>query len=298
VTQNPDNSTYHSLNVQFTQRLTRGFTNTTTYIWSKAMGPGGAIDPFHQNTKQLQAVDHKGQISSNGTYELPFGANHYVAGNAPGWVQGIVNNMQVSGIMNYTTGSPISITGISTIAGGTGNPVIVGNLEQNLGGGKISETSTGVTYFEGWTTIQDPGLSLVSPVCTATPPVTVPPTPAPCNGMSAGYNNRALQDPSGNIVLVNAQPGQAGNLGAMTVRGPGRFDLDMNVVKRIKVAESKSVELRVDVVNVMNHPNFSNPALSINSNGNFGRITSLASGQNIGGNGGMRSFVINTRFNF
>ena len=29
-----------------------------------------------------------------------------------------------------------------------------------------------------------------------------------------------------------------------------------------------------------------------------GRITSLASGLNTGGNGGMRSFVINTRLNF
>jgi hypothetical protein len=116
--------------------------------------------------------------------------------------------------------------------------------------------------------------------------------------VSGSFSNRALQDPSGNIVLVNALPGQAGNFGAMTVRGPGRFDLDMNVVKRIVIDESKSVELRVDAVNVLNHPNFSNPGLSINSNGNFGRITSLASGQNIGGNGGMRSFVLNLRFNF
>jgi len=282
VTQNPDNSTYHSLNVQFTRRLTRGFTNTTTYIWSKAMGPGGAIDPFHQNTKQLQAVDHKGQISSNGTYELPFGANHYVAGNAPGWVQGIVNKIQVSGIMNYTTGAPLSITGISTIAGGSSNPVVVGNLKQNLGGGKVVETSTGVTYFQGWTTVADPGFSLVSSL----------------DGLTSGFSNKALQDPAGNIVLGNAQPGRAGNFGAMTLRGPGRFDLDMNVVKQIKVDETKSVELRLDVVNVMNHPNFSNPATTINTTGTFGRITTLASGQNIGGNGGMRSFVINTRFNF
>jgi hypothetical protein len=294
VTQNTDNSTYHSLNIQFTQRLTRGFTNTTTYIWSKAMGPGGAIDPFHQNTKQLQAVDHKGQISSNGTYELPLGANHYAFGDAPGWVQGIVNNIQVSGIMNYTTGAPLSITGISTIAGGTGNPIIVGNLEQNLGGGKIAETSNGVNYFDGWTTVVDPGLTQVSPNC-APAGVT---TTTNCNGMLSGYNNRALQDPSGNIVLVNAQPGQAGNFGAMTVRGPGRFDLDMNVLKRIRIDESKSVEIRVDAVNVLNHPNFGTPSTTMNTTGTFGRITTLASGTNIGGNGGMRSFVMNLRFNF
>ena len=30
----------------------------------------------------------------------------------------------------------------------------------------------------------------------------------------------------------------------------------------------------------------------------FGQITSLASGLNTGGNGGMRSFIINSRLNF
>jgi len=36
----------------------------------------------------------------------------------------------------------------------------------------------------------------------------------------------------------------------------------------------------------------------MNTVGTFGRITALASGLNTGGNGGMRSFVINTRLNF
>src|SRR4029078_669024 len=160
-----------------------------------------------------------------------------VGGSSPGWVQGIINNIQVSGIANYTTGAPISITGISTIAGGSSNPVVVGsNFDQSLGGGKISETANGVPYCDGWTTIPDPNPQISS-----------------LDGLTSGFSNRVLQDPSGNIVLVNAQPGQAGNLGAMTVRGPGRFDFDANIVKRIRIDESKTVEMRVDVVNVMKH---------------------------------------------
>ena len=123
-------------------------------------------------------------------------------------------------------------------------------------------------------------------------------TTTACNSLFTGFSNKALADPQGNIILVNPQPGQVGSLGQGTLRGPGRFDLDMNLVKQIRVDESKSVELRLDIVNVMNHPNFSNPSTALNSNGTLGRITSLASGQNIGGNGGMRSFIINTRFNF
>jgi hypothetical protein len=291
ITSNNQNSTYHSMNIQFTRRLSRGFTNNTTYIWSKAMGAGSTIDPQNQNTKTLQNVDHKSQISSNGTYELPLGTNHYVGGSSPGWVQGILNKIQVSGIMNYVTGAPLSLTsGISTISTGGANPnIAVADFQPNLGGGKIAETATGVTYFQGYTTIPDPSFAQVSPTCAA--------STTACNGLSNGYNNRALVDPSGNVVLVNPQPGQVGNLGQSTLRGPGFFSFDMNVVKQIRLAESRSIELRVDVVNVMNHPNFSNPTTSINST-TFGRITSLASGSNIGGNGGMRSFVINTRFNF
>src|SRR5262249_32782424 len=35
---NLGSSTYHSLQMQFTRRLMKGFTNTTTWTWSKAMG--------------------------------------------------------------------------------------------------------------------------------------------------------------------------------------------------------------------------------------------------------------------
>jgi len=53
------------------------------------------------------------------------------------------------------------------------------------------------------------------------------------------------------------------------------------------------------VINALNHPNFAAPTLNINgAAGTFGQITSLAAGTNVGGNGGMRSFLINTRVNF
>ena len=44
---NPGSSTYHSLQVQVTKRLSQGFTNSTSYTWSRAIGENdgdGAID--------------------------------------------------------------------------------------------------------------------------------------------------------------------------------------------------------------------------------------------------------------
>ena len=47
-------------------------------------------------------------------------------------------------------------------------------------------------------------------------------------------------------------------------------------------------EVRVDAINVLNHSNWGNPNLDINST-NFGRITSKT---------GNRTFTINARLNF
>jgi len=201
-----------------------------------------------------------------------------------------VNDIQVSGIMNYTSGAPLSITTTTnTITNSAATPNIVGDFPRDLGG-KIVESSSGVNYFAGYSQVGDPGLAQVSALCAA--------SSANCNGLVTGYSNKALADANGNIILMNPQPGEVGNLGQSTLRGPGRFDLDMNVMKKIRIDEAKSVEIRVDVVNVLNHPNFGTPSTALNSNGTFGRITTLASGTNIGGNGGMRSFVMNLRFNF
>ena len=101
------------------------------------------------------------------------------------------------------------------------------------------------------------------------------------------------------MILVNRQPGEKGTLGYSTVRGPSFFDLDMNLVKRFRIMENRQFELRLDVINVLNHPNFAAPSLNINgAAGTFGQINALAAGTNVGGNGGMRSFLLNTRINF
>ncbi len=101
-------------------------------------------------------------------------------------------------------------------------------------------------------------------------------------------SNLAIRDAEGNLVLVNPEPGQLGTLGKRWITGPSSFTLDMNLIKRFKIAESKEFELRVDAINVLNHSVWANPTVDIN-NANFGRI------QNKTGN---RTFTINTRLNF
>jgi hypothetical protein len=278
---NLGNSTYHSLQMQFTKRLTSGFTNTTTWTWSKSLGDSdtdaGATyrDPTRRNIeKSLLGFDRAHQITSNGTYELPFGLGHQLLGNAPGWVQQIVNKWQLGGIMNFNTGAPLTLTatGSNTISTVAGQPNIVGALPSDMG--KITKVSNGVVYFDGFTQTTDPGIAKVTTL----------------NGLNTAYSNKAIVDPSGKIVLINPEPGEVGTLGLTTLKGPRSLSLDMNMIKRFKLhSETTNFEFRIDAINILNHPNFGNPTVNINANNTFGRITTAT---------GSRRFVINTRINF
>jgi hypothetical protein len=71
---------------------------------------------------------------------------------------------------------------------------------------------------------------------------------------------------------VNPKPGTQGNLGAATVETLGIYRFDANISKSFRIDEKKSVQIRIDAVNVMNHPQIGNPSFSIN-NPNFGLVT-------------------------
>ena len=83
--------------------------------------------------------------------------------------------------------------------------------------------------------------------------------------------NTAIADGNGKIVLQNSKPGQLGNLGLRPIYGPGSWTMDANLVKKVQIAESRNLAIRIDAANLFNHPNMGNPTLDINS-GTFGQI--------------------------
>jgi hypothetical protein len=79
-------------------------------------------------------------------------------------------------------------------------------------------------------------------------------------------------------VLANPHPGQQGNLGAYTLNTLGRWALDGNLAKSFQIGESKSVQIRFDAKNILNHPTPTDPT-GLTGTGssfmdNFGQITS------------------------
>jgi hypothetical protein len=279
---NPSSSTYHSLQVQLTKRLSHGLTNQSTYTWSRALGlnggeADGAVNPRDASNlsldKTLTSFHRTHIITSNGTYELPFGPNRQFLANAPNFVQRVVERWQLGGIFSWTSGAPLSLNApVSTMWQTSTNmtPDVVGNFPKTAGA--ITKLSNGVTYFPGLKQIPDPAVSNVSSL----------------NGLSGAFSNKAIADANGNVLLTNPAPGRVGNLGLRWIEGPPILGLDINLIKHIRVTESKDFELRLDANSILNHPNFGAPNLNIDST-SFGRITSAT---------GNRSVVINARLNF
>lgn len=70
-------------------------------------------------------------------------------------------------------------------------------------------------------------------------------------------------------------PGMRGNLGRFAARGPGYWEADTALEKRIPIVEKLSLSFRAEAFNVFNHPIYGNPASDISASGEFGRITTI-----------------------
>jgi carboxypeptidase family protein/TonB-dependent receptor-like protein len=70
---------------------------------------------------------------------------------------------------------------------------------------------------------------------------------------------------------ANPAPGTYGNVARDTLRGPGLFTLNLGLSRTFSVGEKKTLQLRAEAFNIVNHANFGNPVSSLNS-GSFGKI--------------------------
>jgi hypothetical protein len=63
-----------------------------------------------------------------------------------------------------------------------------------------------------------------------------------------------------------------GTVNPSNVYGPGRWVVDLSVGKVFRISESVNLQVRADAFNALNHVNYNNPVVNINSP-DFGRIT-------------------------
>jgi hypothetical protein len=285
---NDDNSNYHSLQASVRKRLSRGLSGELNYTWSRAMGNSAAgnantgdtttseRDPRNRQLQKGLVTFHRtNSFKGHGGWDLPFGPNRLFMAGAPGWVQRFVEGWNVSGILSWNTGQPLSITTARRTVDSRGNintPDLVGVLPSGLG--KVRKGNAFVEFFEGLSTRR----------------ATEPNFGQSATVLGGRFTNQVVLDSAGNIILQNPEPGKAGNLGLSLsgVEGPSRFGLDMAMQKRTRLTERTTFTIRADAVNVLNRPIWNNPNTDINSD-SFGRITSAT---------GTRTITLNARIDF
>jgi hypothetical protein len=141
----------------------------------------------------------------------------------------------------------------NAISAGTGLP-----LTPTLGGVRSTTTGTGIT---GSLRADATGL--------------------PVNAAAPGQ-------PFNYLAFTTPAAGQWGNAGRDTITGPTQFSLNGSLGRTFRVTERKSIDLRFDATNALNHVTFSSFNTSIGSN-NLGLLS---------GPSNMRSMTATLRFRF
>jgi hypothetical protein len=72
---------------------------------------------------------------------------------------------------------------------------------------------------------------------------------------------------AGQVVLQTPLPGTRGTLGRNPIEGLVTWGADMGIEKRVQIAETKAVTVRVDARNIFNHPTPAIPGLFATTGG-------------------------------
>ncbi|MGH9827162.1 MAG: TonB-dependent receptor, partial [Blastocatellia bacterium] len=97
--------------------------------------------------------------------------------------------------------------------------------------------------------------------------------------------------------------GTRGSLGRYTARGPGNYEIDTSLTKNFKLNERFGLNVRAAAFNLLNHPQYANPASSLGSFANgvpsasFGKITDILN-DGATGTGAPRRIEFMLRFDF
>jgi hypothetical protein len=294
---------YHSMQAQVTLRQFHGMSGSATYNWSRNLGLGALADPTDRAVNYTHIGSDPGHsLRTYGTFDLPIGPGKLLLPNSSGWVARAIEGWQLGLIYNLSAGPWSSIT-MDSMLYGNGLP----DVRHPIDFSKLKGVRWGIqngAFLEGryfdtddvFVKVPDPQCFTVTanqnlfsatgptgtPRCTLRALAMVVPAGTPDSAPASSYG-LAGDDRNVQIILQHPQPGTRGNLGNAVVRGLGFYRFDANLGKSFRISESKSLQLRIDALNILNHPQPGAPNLNIDSNNPFGQITSKSQNRTMQG---------------
>jgi hypothetical protein len=251
---------YNSLQTEVRRRFTQGLYFQANYTFSKNLTDGVGtsqtlVEPFLDNLnpqwdKARADFDQTHVFNFNGAYQLPMGRGKRFL-NSGSVVDKVFGGWEVSGLVTWGTGAPITITdarGTLNRVGRSGRQTANTNLTNK-------ELRSLIGIFE-----QDGKIYWINPSVLAS-------TGRAANGFGS--------TPFAGQVFFNVDPGQTGNLQRAIFDGPNYFNANMALLKNIRFGERTRLQLRAEAFNVFNNVSFFNNTqfADINS-ASFGQITS------------------------
>jgi hypothetical protein len=232
---NASHANYHSMQAQVTLRPTAGVSFQSTYTWSKNLGVTGTYtDPFDRAADYSLLPSNRAHAwVTYGSYDLPFLKNQ-----TSGLVKRLLDGWQTSWITRVQSGQPLSITAQSMLYA-NGVPDVVGNFDFNDVGTLWPHGAKQGDYFSNkYVAVRDPQCNNVATVLQSL-----------CT-----LEAIALASDPTQLVFATPAPGKQGNFGRNRIVSPTRWFVDMAISKYIRISEGKSVNIRVDATNILNHP--------------------------------------------
>ena len=270
-------SSYNSLQISLTKRLSKGLQLLGSYTYAKSIdnasggvsgGAGVDSGPIlgnqHDNRANRGVSDfdrtHRFVLSYLWDLSRPALAAKSTAGRL------LFSDWQVAGIITAMSGMPIDI-----VDSGAGSFYGL-NAANALARPNYASGAT-----RGTATRNIPPGYFFNPFAFARPTVL------------AGQ----LIPSSNGTATAGATGTDFGNVGRNVLRGPRQTNVDFSIIKRFPISEAKNLEFRVEFFNLFNHVNFANPISNfnavpssnispttgqiINNNpGDFGRINSTS----------------------
>jgi hypothetical protein len=266
---------YNSVQFEVRRRFANGLYFQGNYTFSKnltdAVGTSQALlEPYlDNNNKQWDKAradfDQTHVFNFNGIYHLPFGKGKMFL-NQGGWVDKVFGGFELSGLVQWNSGAPITIVdtrGTYNRSGRSGRQTASSSLTNDeiraLAG--IYEANGRIYWIN--------------------------PSVINTNGQASGGFGAAT---FAGQAFFNVQPGQTGNMARAIFDGPSYFNINAALLKNIRFSETMRVQLRMEAFNLLNNVN-------LVQNTTFANINSTSFGQ-ITGEFGPRQIQFAARFEF
>jgi hypothetical protein len=271
--QSTGTSSYNSLQLEGIRRFKNGLTFNANYTWAHSLDDvSDALNVLVNDSANLldatkplsfqrsnSQFDIRNRFVLSYNYELPFAKGFH------GWKKYVLDGWSHSAIFSAQSGLPATVYAAPILACSVTPDPMTGCPKADVVG--INDTLLNGTI--------SPTAGVAS---------------TPLNGNASQLHPVPLGTPqTGTLPVSEPLIGQDGTSGRNNLRLAGLTDLDVAFGKQFKVMEGKTLQLRWEIFNTLNHPNFAGYVNQFSS-ANFNTYTTTATN--------MRQMQLSARFIF